>query len=135
MGSLSRRLDEVQAQPLHRVLGIGTITAADGRARFDMTVGAHSANPRGALHGGVIYALCDVAAYAALLSLLADDEDAVTHDLHVSLLRPAQTGERVQFSAQVLRRGRSLAFIDAQALRGDTVLASARVTKSLLHAN
>lgn len=135
MSSLSQRLDQVQAQPLHRVLGIGAITATDGRASFDLTVGTHSANPRGALHGGVIYALCDVAAYAALLSLLADDEDAVTHDLHVSLLRPAQTGECVQFSAQVLRRGRSLAFIDAQALRGDTLLASARVTKSILHAD
>ncbi len=132
MNTAEQVLAQMAALPLHRYLGIGCIKATDGRAHFEIQVGEHSANPNGALHGGVVCTLCDVACYAALQNDLADDEDAVTHDIHVSVMRAARTGDTVRFEATVIKRGRSLAFVEAQAYCGDKLMASARVTKSIL---
>ena len=129
---MSDRLQAVRQLPLHRDLGVTGIEAADGAAELRFTVGAYAVNPAGALHGGVLYTLCDVAAYCALLSQLSDDREAVTHDLHVSVLRSAAAGAEVAVRASIRRLGRTLAFVDVEAFAGERLLATARVTKSLL---
>ena len=135
MSRAERVLAQVRAQPLHVFLGVGEIEAGAGRAGFDVHMDDNAANPRGALHGGVIYTLCDVVCYAALLEQLADNEDAVTHDIHVSVMRAASAGETVRFSGQLIKRGRSLAFLEAHLHRGDTLLATARLTKSIIRSD
>lgn len=125
-------LPRVQALPLHRHLGIGPIHAQHGRAHFEVTIGDALLNPAGALHGGVIYSLCDVACYCALLTQLAPDEEAATHDLQVSLLRGARAGQVLRFEGEVLKRGRQLAFGSAQVLADGKLLARAQITKSIL---
>lgn len=129
---MSDRLAAVRALPLHQDLGVTGIEAADGAATLYFTVNPYTVNPAGALHGGVLYTLCDVAAYAALLSQLPMDREAVTHDLHVSVMRAAGEGEKVSVEAHVRRQGRSIAFIDVEARAGERLLATARVTKSLI---
>ena len=125
-------LPRVQALALHQHLGIGPIHAEHGRAHFEVTVGNALLNPAGALHGGVIYSLCDVACYCALLSQLAPDEEAATHDLQVSLLRAASAGQVLRFEGVVIKRGRQLAFGSAQVHADGKLLARAQVTKSIL---
>lgn len=125
-------LPRVQALALHRHLGIGPIHAQHGHAHFEITVGEALLNPAGALHGGVIYSLCDVACYCALLTLLAPHEEAATHDLQVSLLRGASAGQVLRFEGEVLKRGRQLAFGSAQVHADSKLLARAQVTKSII---
>jgi uncharacterized protein (TIGR00369 family) len=128
------QLDAVESLPYHRYLGIGPITAAAGRASFELPVAEHCANAFGVLHGGILASLCDVAAYCALVSTLPADSHAATHDLHLSVMRPTSVGRRVRFEGVVVQKGRSLAFLEARALDEDRLLATARITKSLLGA-
>lgn len=83
-------------------------------------------------HGGVVYTVCDMACYAALLGELADGENAATHDIHVSVMRAARVDDRVRFISRVIRRGRNIAFTEAEARCGEDLLARASVTKSIL---
>jgi uncharacterized protein (TIGR00369 family) len=116
---------------LHQHLGLRLLEAQDGRSALELPVSSAVANPMNVLHGGILYTVCDVAAYAALVTLLRDDQGAVTHDLHVSCMRPAPFGSLVRVEGQVVKLGRSLAFLDAKATLGDTLIATARVTKSI----
>ncbi|MCK5769017.1 PaaI family thioesterase [Algiphilus sp.] len=129
---MNARLDRVRALPLHRDLGVQRITSDGGSATLHFTVTDYTVNPAGALHGGVLYTLCDVCAYAALLGVIDDTQEAVTHDLHVSVMSAARLGDEVVVSASVVKRGRSVCFLDVVARVGDRVIATARVTKSLI---
>lgn len=128
------RLAAVLGHPLHQSLGVRSIESVDGVGRLAFEAKGLVLNPAGMLHGGVVYALCDVCAYAGLLSLLADDEEAVTHDLHVSVMRPVGPGQTVTIESHVARRGRALCFIDVTATADGKLVASARVTKSIVRA-
>ena len=131
--SLEERLDAIRNHPLHRQLGLHQLEATAGRAELSARIaGKSTLNPAGVMHGGVLYVLSDVAAYAATLSMLDPSEEAVTHDLHISVLRGSSSGAEIALSAQVLRRGRKLVFIQVQAHADDHLLATATVTKSVI---
>ena len=76
--------------------------------------------------------LCDVCAYSGLISALGDQEDAVTHDIHVSVLRPVKEGSEVIYKSSIVKRGRTLCFINVEARSNDKLIATARVTKSMI---
>jgi len=117
---------------LHQYLGVARIASDQGRGSISIVVKESSMNPAGFLHGGVLYALCDVCAYAGLLSRLEPGREAVTHDMHVSVLQAAKAGDRVDFSSAIVKMGRKICFIDVTATVGETPIATARVTKSLV---
>lgn len=119
---------------LHRFMGAELRLAAGGKSQISFPVTERMLVPAGALHAGLLYTACDLAAYAALLSELPDNEGAVTHDIHISVMRSASAGDVIDVTAEVVKRGRTLAFIDARAMSGDKIMASARVTKSLVPA-
>jgi len=127
-------IDAVEAHPLHRMMGVEKIESGDGRSTIAMTVGEMSVNGRGAFHGGVAYTVCDMACYSALLGLLTEGENAATHDIHVSLMRAAKLGDRVITKGKVIKRGRNLAFMEAEMLCNDEIIARATVTKTILRA-
>ena len=129
---MNPRLQNVLSHPLHQFLGVADIHSADGQGEIRITVTDELVNPAGVFHGGVVYVLSDVCAYAGLLSLLNDNEEAVTHDLHVSILRPAKRGDEVVFRSEVVKRGRQLCFIDVTASVNDKIIATIRVTKSVI---
>jgi uncharacterized protein (TIGR00369 family) len=128
------RVSAVLGIPLHRFLGMQLRDAADPAAGIWFPVSAPTLNPGGLLHAGVIYTLMDVACFLALIASLGDDEHAVTHDLTVSLLRPVSPDKRVDLTGTVLRRGRSVAFMRAEATVDGQVVAAAQVTKSVVRA-
>ena len=126
------RVAQVANHPLHRHLGIADVVSEAGTGRLSVAVGERTVNPAGVFHGGVLYMLCDVCAYAGLLSRLDAETEAVTHDIHVSVMRAAQPGEIVVFESTPVRVGRRIAFIDVRAVVGERVIAQARVTKTLI---
>lgn len=129
---MNDRLDMVRQLPLHQYLGIDALSSEAGNGRLAFDASERVINPAGLLHGGVVYTLCDVCAYAGLLSVLADNEEAVTHDIHVSVLRAARQGDRIEIVSELVKRGRSLCFVDVRAEVGGQLIATARVTKSII---
>ena len=118
--------------PLHRFLGVQLLDPANPAAGISFPVGEAAQNQAALLHGGVVTALLDVASYLALLPHLDDAEHAVTHDMSVSLLRPVGPDESVAVAGEVLRRGRAVAFLRAEATVNGRTVAAAQVTKSVV---
>jgi len=132
---MNPRLQKVLDHPLHKFLGVADITSDNGSGEIRITVTEELVNPAGLFHGGVVYVLSDVCAYAGLLSMLEDSEEAVTHDLHISVLRPAKLGDEVVFRSQIVKRGRQLCFLNVTASVNDKTIATVRVTKSVISAS
>ena len=130
--AIAARVKAVLDIPLHRFLGMELRDAADPSAGVWFPVAGPSQNQAALLHGGVVYTFLDVASYLALLPQLSDDEHAVTHDVAVSLLRPVAAGKRVDITGTVLRRGRAVAFMRAEATVDGEVVAAGQVTKSVV---
>ena len=126
------RVQGVLDIPLNRFLGMQLRDPADPSAGVWFPVGPSAQNQAAVLHGGVVTTLLDTASYLALLPQLSDAEHAVTHDLTVSLIRPVAAEERVDVTATVLRRGRAVAFMRAEATVGGELVAAAQVTKSVV---
>lgn len=126
------RIEAVLAIPLHRFLGVELLDVDDPAAGIAFLVDEAAQNQVGVLHGGVVAALLDVASYLALSAHLGRDEHAVTHDLAVQLLRPVSGGSRVEVRGTVLRRGRAVAFLRADATVDGRVVAAAQVTKTVV---
>ena len=120
------------AVPLHQFLSVELLDVDNPAAGIWFPVAEAAQNNVGVLHGGVVTALLDVASYLALLPELGTGENAVTHDLSVSLLRPVRAGGRVELTGTVLRRGRAVAFLRADAHVDGLLVAAAQITKTLL---
>lgn len=129
---MNDRLQKVIEHPLHRYLGVTDIQSEAGRGAMILNITENLVNPAGILHGGVIYILCDVCAYGGLLSLMDTDMDAVTHDIQVSVMRSLKLGDVVEFKSEVVKFGTRICFIDVKVTSGGRMVASARVTKSIL---
>ncbi|GAB1261582.1 PaaI family thioesterase [Aurantivibrio plasticivorans] len=145
-----RILQAIRDLPFHRYLGIEKLAANDGQATLSLTVNKNTLNPGGMFHGAVAYAIADITAYAAAVSTLEENQEAVTHDLHVSMLRPADDGDRIVTEANVVKRGRSIIFIDVNVYKEAShsqpdkssqpsnnnprvLIATVRVTKSVIN--
>ena len=125
-------LDKVRSWPLHHSWGVQSIHALDGRSEISVQVNESMSNPAGTMHGGLIYALTDVAAYTALLSVVEENQTGVTHHINVQVLRPVQLGAVLRIEAEVIKRGRRLSFIESKAYIEDKVVALASITKSMV---
>jgi uncharacterized protein (TIGR00369 family) len=126
------KLEAVKAHPYHAYLGLKQFQSDNGQGRLELQVAEQHINPAGALHGGIIYSVLDVVAYIALLNQLPPTQEAVTHDIHISVMRAAKLGDQLEFSATVEKLGKNLAFIQVQASSNGKLIATARVTKSLI---
>jgi uncharacterized protein (TIGR00369 family) len=126
------RVQSVLDIPLNRFLGMRLRDPAEPAAGLWFPVDPNAQNQAAVLHGGVVTTLLDTACYLALLPHLSDAEHAVTHDLTVSLIRPVAAGTRVDITGTVLRRGRAVAFLRAEATVDDDLVAAAQVTKSVV---
>jgi uncharacterized protein (TIGR00369 family) len=128
----ARRMSLALEVPLLRFLGVSPVDDLDPAAGVEFSQSAQALNAVDALHGGAISTVLDVAAYLALLPQLADDEEAATHMVSLSYLARAETGAQLVATAEILRRGRNLAFLAATLSSGGRLLAAANVTKSIL---
>jgi uncharacterized protein (TIGR00369 family) len=129
---VAARVASVFEIPLHRYLGITLVDDADPAAGIVLPVEEPVLNNVGVLHGGIIPALLDVSCYLALLPHLDAAQNAVTHDVTASLVRPVSAGRRVEMVGEVVRRGRAVAFLRAEARVDGVVVAYGQVTKTVV---
>ncbi|MCP4105024.1 MAG: PaaI family thioesterase [Desulfobacteraceae bacterium] len=129
---MNERLEKVIDLPLHRFLGVTSIQSDSGNGILSVKINENMINLAGAFHGGVIYLLCDVCAYGGLLSIIDNNTEAVTHDIQVSVMQPAKLGDVVEFRSEIAKLGKRICFIDVKARLTAQVIASARVTKSII---
>ena len=122
----------VAGLPFHVHCGLEILECADGRSRARFRTDPPVLNNTGILHGGILYALLDTAAYLAVASRLPADRNAVTNDLSVSLLRAVPADRVVELEGTCLKAGRRLAFAEARALVEGTLVGRAQVTKSVV---
>ena len=119
-----------------RACNLRLVEHAAGSAVCRMDVTEDVAAGTGALSGGELYGLLDSVAYLAVVPMLPDDEAAVSHDAHFSLMSTAPVGAVVEIRSAVQRRGRSLVFIRVEAFvidgEREKPLALSTVTKSII---
>jgi len=127
---VKEKIQAIKALPYHKSIGVKDIISESGNATLTAEVTENTLNPAGYYHGGIIYTLCDVCAYSGILSVLKPHEDAVTHDIHISVLRPARLGDQIIYKSNVVKQGRSLCFIDVEVTVLNKIIATARITKS-----
>ena len=128
----------ILAQPLHRACELAILRSEAGLGEISFAVNDFAGNIIGTLHGGILYAFMDVAAFMALLSVIPDGLHGVTADIQVSVLRAARVGDTVHVRGRVDRVGRTLANMRTEAFvitpDGERLIATATVVKSLIAA-
>lgn len=118
--------------PLHDFLGIEIGESADGRAEVRIPVTPQLINANGAVHGGVFYTLCDVAASYAFYMVVPKGYYFVTNDMNMSLVAPAFSGVLIA-RAEVLKVGKRMGFVECNIYdQEDSLLATGRISKSIL---
>jgi uncharacterized protein (TIGR00369 family) len=99
-------------------LKIQTDQLGEGSARLSLPIEPHLTNSLGTAHGGVIMSLLDVALCTAARTLHPDSSGVITIDLSASFIGGA-SGARLFAEARVLKDGRSMSFVEAEAKNED----------------
>lgn len=116
-----KRVDEYSSPNL--ALGMKPVEFNQGISRWVWSEQpSHVLNPFGTLQGGYLAVFVDELFSTAVASVLEDDEWAMTAECKLNFLRALNPG-RLEGSAKVLRRGRALAFLEAQVTRDDAIIA------------
>jgi uncharacterized protein (TIGR00369 family) len=107
------------------LVGLDVVEAGDGRAVVVLDAGDRHLNPYGAVHGGAIATLVDVAMGGAVAA--AGAEAPVTIEMKVTYLEPGKPGE-LRAEAKVRKRGRRITIVEAEVTQGDDLVALALAT-------
>ena len=114
-------------------LKILTETLGEGTASLSMPIEPYMTNSLGTAHGGVIVSLLDVALCTAARTLHPESVGVITIDLSTSFIGGA-TGRKLLADARVLRDGRSMSFVEAEAKNEDgSLVAKAIATVRVRH--
>ena len=114
------------------LLGVRGETAEDGRARLELDADDRHLNPAGAVHGGVLASLVDMAMGQAVRSRTGDDDVPATSQLTLTYLRPGKPGALV-VTAEVRKQGENLTVCEAGVEQGGEALVHALATFAVLH--
>ena len=119
--------------PFVQHLKIHTDTLGKGSARLSVPVEGHLTNSLGTVHGGVIMSLLDVALCTAARTLHPESVGVITINLSTSFIG-AGSGATLYAEARVLKDGRSMSFVEGEAMNQDgTLVAKATATVRVLH--
>ena len=115
-------------------LKILTEALGEGTARLSLPIEPHLTNSLGTVHGGVIMSLLDVALCTAARTLHPESTGVVTIDLSTSFVGGG-SGARLFADARVLKDGKSMTFVEAEAKNADgSLVAKAIATVRVRHA-
>lgn len=109
--------------PFYAHLGLKLRSLGDGRCVIQLPYAKHFGNTRGEVHGGIAASLLDITMSQALRSGLDGAAGIATISLNVSYLAPA-VGV-LECEAKIVRRGRSVAFVEGE-VKGDNGESAAR---------
>ncbi len=130
---LKKRMDLAMDLPYHKFLGLKLLKSEAGVAELELLPSENSINAGGVVHGGIIYSLLDSAAYVAMLPLLHDNQNGVTHDIHVSVMRAAPIDKPIIFRGEIRKTGKRLVFCDSEAWCDNKLIATGHLTKSIIN--
>ncbi|MGH2589157.1 MAG: PaaI family thioesterase [Dehalococcoidia bacterium] len=102
---------ELPPPPIAQLNGIVLVEAEPGRAVMRFEVTERHANPSGALAGGALCDLVDLAMGVAYAEALGDITSVVTVELKINFLRPVRRGT-LTAEARLLNAGRTLGLLD-----------------------
>ncbi len=111
------------ANPFLVLMGIDVESFGDGKAMLSMSVRPDMLNGVGWLQGGLYVALCEEAMALALYTILEEGELIATISENTSYLRGVRSG-KVYAGAQVIRKGRQVAFTQGCVKSAESVLLS-----------
>ena len=115
---------EWTASPIHQVLGTQVLSSEPGRVRLTVRAGAHLANERDGVHGGVGGVIGERACELAIRSLAGSGHRYRPAEMRVLFVRPiAASGTDIAVEAEVGFLGRTTATTTARIYRPDGKLA------------
>jgi len=94
-------------------LGVVPTAVSEGRCETEMVLQARHLQHTGQAHAGVVTALADHTAGAAAQTMVSGNGTAITAELKISLLRPAQ-GDKLVCIGVVIKPGRTLIFAESE---------------------
>jgi acyl-coenzyme A thioesterase PaaI-like protein len=115
----------------NRWAGLKLLELKPGFARISFTPRAEMLTPWETLNGGVLNSLVEVPAFLALLTALEPTELPVTNDIFLQHVRPLPGDAEYELTSQLLRKGRTMAWLEATAWVGRKECTFARLTKTL----
>jgi uncharacterized protein (TIGR00369 family) len=101
---------ELPPPPIAQLNGIVLVEAEPGRAVMHFEVTERHANPQGALAGGALCDLADLAMGVAYTEAIGDAAPVVTVELKINFLRPVRRGT-LTAEARLLNGGRTLGLL------------------------
>jgi 5-carboxymethyl-2-hydroxymuconate isomerase len=102
------------APPFNQYLGIRVTRMEGGEAEALVELAPHHTNNRGVAHGGVVSSLLDSAMGAAVISAIPKEWWCATTGLTIQFVAGAHEGT-LTATGKVVRRGRSIAFVQGEA--------------------
>ncbi len=114
--------------------GVRPIEFGEGIAVVALKPRAEILTPWGTLNGGVVNALVEQPTYLALLTLLKEGEFPMTNDAFIQHMRPLPGDAEYTLRSTVLRRGKSMAWINTDVFANGALVSTARITKTILPA-
>jgi acyl-coenzyme A thioesterase PaaI-like protein len=115
-----------------RWCGVRLVEFRPGFARLTLKPRVEMLTPWGTLNGSVVNSLVEISAFYALLTELGPNELPVTNDIFLQHVRPLPGDADYELTGQVLRKGKSMAWLEATAFVGGKPCSFARLTKTLL---
>ncbi|MGO1160659.1 PaaI family thioesterase [Brucella pseudogrignonensis] len=108
------------------------VSLDNGSATMHLHADNQHLRPGGTVSGPSLFALADVAAYAAILGHIGPVALAVTTNLNINFLRKANPGT-VEAVARILKLGKRLAVLDISMISSETgeLIAHATATYSI----
>jgi uncharacterized protein (TIGR00369 family) len=114
--------------------GMRIIEMGDGAATVALNPRTEMLTPWGTLNGGVVNVLVEHPTYLALLTLLKEAEFPMTSDVFIQHLRPLPGDAEYTLRSTVIRRGKTMAWVNTDVFANDVLVSTARITKTILPA-
>jgi uncharacterized protein (TIGR00369 family) len=120
------------ASPFMVDLGIVPTAVSEGRCETEMVLEKRHQQHTGQAHAGVVTSLADHTAGAAAQTMVQGGGWAITAELKISLLRPAQ-GDKLVCVGTVVKPGRALIFSESEvfAVNGEQRTLVAKLSATL----
>ena len=114
------RRGEAPTPPFVQLIGMEPAKAAEGTFSTVVESSPWFTSPAGTVYGGFLAFLVDAVLGGAFATVLPPDSTYAALDLKVTFVRPVMPdGRRLEASATVVHRGRSLVVADAQIVNAD----------------
>jgi uncharacterized protein (TIGR00369 family) len=132
-GEMKKLNEKLKEAPLWKLIDMRIASLEWGRSEMTMDINNTYLNVMGTCHGGVIAAFADTVMGSALYS--TGVAASATIEMNINFLEPVAAGQVLTGRGEVLRKGKTTAVIRADLFVGETMVAAARGTYSVLEPN